>query len=390
MKKIWNTALPLCIRLGLGILSPLVHAEGLLAVNNPAKNGLETGAYASAEVFEGNDQIAMAQYGNDWRGDYSPRSGQNLGLLAARGDVGAQWNGYRLGALYRAEALVQANRDTSDLVRQYSSNSGYDAGRSYQIGYQINGFEADGVRLSKSFQQNLNLNWQVSWGAGASLLRGKQVKVETASGQVTTLNAKDFNANVAQTSTDSTLDTSGTGKFNSPYGVRPSVSGQGYALDLGVVLLRQDGLRLEAAVNDLAGRMAWKNLPEYAANYASAIKYYDANGYVRFNPTATAQSSYRDLTQTLDPKVWLAVGYPLGGFELQAASSYTQGFWFPEAGVAYQLNPQWRLNADFDFRFNTVSMSVHHQWFYLALRTQSSDFDQSKAYGVSGGLNIRF
>ncbi len=390
MKIIRNTALPLGISFGLSLLSPLAYADGLLAVNNPAKNGTQTLAYAEADVFEGNDQVAMRQYGNDWQGDYSPRSGQNIGLLAARFEAGAQWNGYRLGTLYRADALVQANRDTSDLVRQYNNNSGYDAGRRYQINYQIKGFEANGVRLSKSFQQTLNAGWQMSWGGGASALRGKRVKVETAAGQVTTLNAQDFNANATLDSTNSTLDTSGAGKFNPPYGAQPSLSGQGYAFDLGVVLRRQDGLRLEAAVNDLAGRMAWKNLPQYVANYANATKYYDANGYVNFNSTASAQSSYRNLNQALDPKLWLAMGYPLGAFELQAASSYTQGVWLPEVGVAYQVNPQWRLNADFDFRFKTVGVSVRHQWFYLTLRTQNRDFDRSKAYGVSGGVMIPF
>jgi hypothetical protein len=52
--------------------------------------------------------------------------------------------------LHRAEALVEANRDTSDLIRQYTNSSGYhDVGRTYQLDLKIKGFEASGSRLKK-------------------------------------------------------------------------------------------------------------------------------------------------------------------------------------------------------------------------------------------------
>lgn len=386
MKKTWNIALAL----GLGVCSPFAGADGLFAVDNPAKNGSGTEIYANAEAFEGNDQLAMRQYGKDWQGNYSPRDGRNIGLLAARSEAGAQWNGYRLGVLYRAEALVQANRDTSDLIRQYKNSSGYDTGRTYRIDAKIKGFEADGIRLGKSFQINPAKNWQLDLGVGASWLRGKRVRMDTASGQVATLDAKDIHADATWDLIDSAMNTSGAGKFNPPYGAHPSWSGQGFALDFGVVAQRSDGLKLEAAVNDLAGRMAWKNLPEYTIDYNTATKLHDASGYVHFNPLATAQSSYRDLTQTLDPKLWLAMSYPIGAFEVQAAASYTRSYWFPEASVAYQIDPQWRVKADYDIRFNMVGISLHHRWLYLGLRTENIHLDQARAYGVQGGVTMSF
>lgn len=372
------------------VISSTTKADGLLAVDNPANNGLIRGAYADVQAFEANDSIAMRQYGDDWQGDYSPRGGDNLGLLFVRAETGAQWNGFRLGALYRAEALVHANRDATDLVWQYKNSSGYDVGRTYQINYRIEGFEANGARLSKSFQTDLANNWNMSWGAGVSLLNGKRIKVETMTGQVISLSSTDFNANVTQNSTDSDIDTSGAGKFNPPFGARPDVSGQGYALDLGVILRREDGLRLEAAVNDLAGSINWKNLPNYAANYNTATKYYDANGLVNFNATATAQSSYLSLTQKLDPKLWLAAAYPVAGLEVQLATSYTQGEWFPELGLAYAVSPQWRISTSYDTRFGTLQIAVRNPWLYFSLRSDKLDFSQAKAYGVSGGVQVAF
>lgn len=351
--------------LGLALFPLVAVADGLLAVDNPAMNGTEIGGYVRIEAFEADGLAGTGPYDRDRQGPYSPPGGTTLSLVAARAETGAQLNGYRVGLLYRAEALLETNRDTFDLVSQYKNAKELDARRTYQIDYRIKGFEAVGARIAKSFHTEPIGDWHVDWGLGVSWLRGLRARVETASGQVATINAKDFNANATLDSMDSKVDISGGGKFNPPFGAHPTLSGQGGAIDLGVVVQRLDGLRLAISVNDLYGRMAWKNLPDYAAKYNTDTKYYDANGYVHFNPLLKAQSCYRDFTQTLDPKFRLAFVYPLGAFEVQASSSYTRGYWFPEVGVAYRFTPQWAMNADYDIRFRTVSISIRHQWLYF-------------------------
>jgi hypothetical protein len=311
-------------------------------------------------------------------------------MLFARAEMGVQWQGYRFGLLSRAEAIVEANRDTSDLVQQYSTSSGYTVGRTYQIDYQIHGFEANGARLSKSRAFALNNQWQMDAGLGLSYLQGQRIKLQTASGQVVTLNTQDFNANVQLNNSDSRINTTDLSSFNAPYGRQATPSGRGYALDAGFVLRHSSGVSVELAVADLAGRIDWSNLPTNVSDYSTATKYYDANGYVQFNPTATRISSYRDVLQTLDPKLWLAANYPAGNTALQLASSYTRGYWFPQAGLTYHVNPQWAVKADFDFRFHTLALSLQHPWFYFGLRMDGTDLASAKAYGLNGGLNIPF
>lgn len=367
------------------------YAEGLLAVDNPAKNGQEQKVYASLQAFVANDQVALSQYGSDWQGDYAPRAGSNLGLLSARAEGGVQWQGFRLGGLYRAEALVKANRDTSDLVRQYTNSSGYDVGRTYQLDLKIKGFEASGSRLSRSFQLDLGGPWQLDWGLGLSYLRGKRIKLETLSGQLVALNTQDLNASASLNDTDSQINITDLAQFNAPYGRLATPFGEGYALDAGMVLQqRESGFSVELAVADLAGSIEWKNLPDNVANINTANKYYDANGNVQFNPSATRISSYQNMTQHLDAKLWLAVNYALGDYELQGATNYTDGYWFPQAGVKYQINPQWGVNADYDFRFNSVGVALRHHWLYIGLRTDNTSIDKAKAYGLNIGNNIPF
>ncbi len=379
------------LTLALSALPLLSPAEGLLSVDNPAKNSLERKAYASLEAFAGNDQVAMRQYRSQWQGAYSPRNDTNIGLLSARGETGVQWDGFRLGALYRAEGLVQANRDSADLVQQFNNRQGYDLGRSYLVDVQIKGFEATGARLTKSLPFNPGTQWALDVGFGVSYLHGKSLKLNTATGQALTLNAKDFDASVATNDIDSSINMRDLTYFNAPYGRLTSPSGQGYALDAGLVLRHKDsGFSAELAVADLAGRINWTNVPSNATDYKTANKYYDTDGFVNFNPAATRLSSYQNVSQSLDPKVWLALNYAFDQFELQGAGSYTAGFWFPQAGIKYRPNAQWSLSADYDLRFHTVGLSMQYQWLHLGLRTDSSNLDAAKAFGVTAGITVPF
>ena len=359
----------------------LARADGLLLLDNPANIGDETGAYAVAEGFQSSDSVPIRQFITDWQGAYTPRSGNNIGIMTARAEAGVQWNGFRLGALYRAQALVETNRDTTDLVRQYNTNSGYDNGRSYAIDYKLAGFAARGLRLSKSLHFDAGNDWQLHGGLAGALLTGTQLKMESASGQAVALNAKDFSADTVLNSRNSALDTSDSSLFNSF--VQPqSFGGEGYSLDAGLVMRRSDGLQVEVAVNDLAGQMDWKGVPQRVTNYNTATKSYDSAGYVHFNPSATAVNNYTRFTQVLDPKVWMAVSYPVGRFEIQVGTSYITDIWLPEANLAFPLSEKWRVKTGYDLRFGSVSLTLQHPWFEFSIRTDNPDLAQAKAYGM--------
>jgi hypothetical protein len=374
------------------LLVQVSKAEGLLAIDNPAKNGQSALFFVTGDTFQGNDQVAMRRYGGTWQGDYAPRHGTNIGMLFARFEVGAQWQGYRLGILHRGEALVESNRDTSDLVQQYQTSNGYDIGRTYDLSYQLRGFEADGVKIGKSINTSLGTQWQLKSGVGLSYLRGKRLKLETVTGQVVTLNAKDFNAAVKQSTTNTGLDTSSLSEFNAgSAGPLPGFIGQGYALDAGFVLLhRESGIRAELAVADLLGQLDWKNVPGNITDFTTATKYYDANGFVNFDPSTTRTSSYRNIHQTLDPKVHMAAIYPMGNFEFEVSASTTKGYWFTQIGAGYRVNQDWSVQADYDLRFGTVGMRVVHQWLQVAVRADNANLDAAKAYGLAVQINVPF
>lgn len=366
------------------------RGEGLLAINNPAANGPERLYYLVAQAFQGNDAVSLREYLGEWQGRYTPRDGENLGLATARVETGVQWQGWRFGVLYRAEALARTNRDSTDLVRQYFHGNSFDQGRSYVINYQLRGFEANGLRLSKSASVPLSASWHASFGAGAAILQGKRLRLMSATGQAQVLSAQNISVRATLDTHDNRMDTSGQGDFNPPYGAQPGISGQGFAADAGVVLQHEHGTRLEAAINDLYGYLDWQNLPRIVTTYNTASTYYDTQGYVHFNPLGTSQSSYRNLAQTLEPKIWLAASHPLGPIEVQLASSFVSGLNLPEIGAYYRPRADILLRASYELRFGSYGLEVQRDRYFLALRTQDINFDSARAYGISAGLAARF
>jgi hypothetical protein len=365
------------------------HAEGLLNIDNPARNGSTAISYAHLEAFEGNDQISMRQYGDGWQGNYSPRRGTNLALQSVNTEAGFQSNGYRLGAKYRGFALVESNRDSSDLVRQFTLTNGYDNGRAYIIDYKLRGFEAGGARLSKSFQSPPLGGWQIKWGVGGSALHAKSIKVSNASGNVTTVNTKDFNAAINLTTTTSQIDQTNLTYFNAPFGHTFTPSGELYAVDFGLVLTQEhSSIEFEFAVNDAYGQMNWRNLPRNTETFNSDNKFYDNNGFVQFNPTSSRISEFINPIQQLDPKIWVALTYPFGKWRIRGAASSVNGYWFPEMQAAFSLNKTLAISGNLDFHFKTIGLSIKHEVFEITIQTDSLDSGNARAIGVAFQLTI--
>lgn len=353
---------------GLVCLPVMVCAEGLLGVNNPAKNGFGTGIYA----------------------DYNGTS-QSL-----RGEAGAQWGGYRIGVLSRGEAMQASNADTLYILGKLNTGTSMAIGNIYRLDGRIRSFRADGVRLSKSFNTPLRAGWEMDWGGGVSYLRGKRIEIQTVTGQITSISAGNADFVITHEETDSKASSlpSFLGApygFSAPFGLQKSPSGQGYALDVGMVLRHNSGLRAELAVNDLAGRMEWKNLPTYKE---SCNPCQVQNG---LPPTSgfSFASSYQDMTQKLEPKMLMSMSYPVGHFEVQGATSYTSDSyskesWFPQAGLTYRFSEDWAVNTDYDFRFRSVGVALQQKWFYLGVRTEGDNVNLENFSRVSGGVNIAF
>ena len=268
---------------------------------------------------------------------------------------------------------------------------GYDNPRNYAVDYQVRGFDADGLKLSKSLPLVSIGGWTVKAGLGVSYLRGKSLKLENINGQAVTLNAKDFDATLTQSISSTSLDTRNLGDFNAPFGTLLRFSGDGYAVDAGALWVHSaTGTQIELVVADLLGEMRWNNVPTNTATLTTATKSYDANGFVQYDPTTLRTSSYKSMSMALEPKTYVSAGIPWNQLIFKVGTSYTQGEWFPQLGLQRTWHSGWALGGDFESRFRTVGVNLSCNWLQLKLRTDDVDLSQAKALGLSLHAQLLF
>ncbi len=361
-------------------------AEGLLSVVNPADRVLssENGEMVifSGQYFEASDYTSMRHFSDDWRGSYTPRDGKNLAVSFGRADVSVRHESWSVGYFYRHDALLESNKDMTDIVHANKTGTAVPAGRLFDASLATNGFEAQGIRLDKALFWKMENALSVTLGVGVSLMKGQRTRMGQAQGSaLSTTTGYTYNANLNEADSQKTY----------PFMPPGSTTSMGYALDFGLRLQWQNGKRLDLAINDLASVIRWKNLPQTTMTVNSATATYDSQGYIMFNPSMSGQNSRTDLTQKLDTKGSIQFHAPLAeSWSANLDVEWIKDNVFPRLGVEYVTARGIEVAADYDIRFGTFGLGATWKNSYLVARTQSMNFDQSRGYGVAAGWLYRF
>jgi hypothetical protein len=371
------------------ILSPFAaRADGLLGTSNPADmaGGHGVSAYVGGHYFVGDDYMAVAQFSGNWNGSYTPKNGMNLAMLNGRLEAGATYDSWRVAALYRKELLIESNRDTTDAVYYNKRGIAVSPGRTFNLNLGVEGFAADGVRLDKGFVLPAGGGKTLSLGAGVSLLRGISVRIGTVVGTAaSTPTGYSYDATLADNN-----NSRPTYLPYNPFLGNAAPAGLGYALDAGAKLEWADGARLELAANDLAGLMRWDNITYLNATANSSTLVISPSGWIYNNPPVAGVEYKRTFTEPLPTKLHTQYTRPLANLDVFAGTDWERGYWFPQAGITYHLNPDWKMTLAYDVRFGTLDLGIAHKWGYLDLRSNNVSLGQAQAYGLAGGINIPF
>lgn len=365
-------------------LSLPASAGGLLALVNPAERAESAGKpdiAFNAQYFMATDYTSIRHFSNDWRGTYTPRDGKNLAVSLARADVSVQYESWSVGYFYRQEVLLESNKDMTDIAYSTKSKLPVQAGRTYDFNLVLNGFEARGIRLDKAFAWKMENALDVTIGVGASLMSGQRTRFGQAQGNaLSSTTGYTYNLNMTDANSQLTY----------PFMPPGEVSGTGYAFDLGLRLHWSDGKRLDIAINDLAGEIHWKNLPETVTNANSASSTYDFQGYIVFNPAVSGLNRRLDKTQKLDTKGSVVFHTPVAyGLAANWGTEWIKDNIFPSFGLEY-ATATGVVTADYDCRFRTFGLGATWNMMYFSARTQNMNLDQSRAYGVGAGVVLTF
>lgn len=367
------------------VLCKPAAADGLLAVINPADRAQSSNnceMVLSGQYFEATDYTSVRHFSDDWQGPYTPRDGKNLAVSYARADVSVGHESWSVGYFYRQDVLLQSNKDMTDIVHANKTGTPIQLGQTYYPSLDMNGFQAQGVRLDKAFSWKTEKALDVAFGIGASLMKGLRTRMGQAQGTaLSTATGYTYDVNLTDANSQKTY----------PFMPPGDVTSFGYALDLGWRLQWQDGKRLDIAINDLLGEIRWKNLPQMTLVANSATSTQDAQGNIVFDPTVSGQNSRVDITQRLDTKGSIQFYTPLvDGLSANFGTEWIKGNIFPSLGLGYEMTQGVAVIADYDVRFSTFGLGARWRGAYLTARTQSMNLDLSRGYGVEAGLIIKF
>ncbi len=378
-----------CLSLSLFLASP-AWGQGLLAISNPAHPpGMKLDLELTAQAFVGNDMVPVHEVDRDpWPADYRSRPGANLGLGMLRLDVGGSERGWNLGWFHRQDWLLKSNRDTVDayVLNQRGQLTGQ--GRRFDLDYSVRGFAADGLRLGYSGTWTLKPGSGLIWGLSASLLRGRDVHLEEAKGELLSLagsGSLNGSRRLHNTRLKPVANATGFNDFGPPSPMSVP-DGWGWGLDAGLTWYATNGAVLSLAVNDLAGRIEWDRVPLIEEQVNNLTDPYIPGG----SAAVTGRNVYAPLSLELKPKFLLEGVYPIGRASLSARLEGLDGEWFPQLGLGYALWTNWRVGMEYDTRFGSLAVNLRHRNYFLELRSQDLDWHASRALGAAAGAYLAF
>ena len=255
--------------------------------------------YIESDIFLQSQPIDLKGAKNQWKqGDYQGGDYQYGNILL---ESGLEKNNLRLGGFYRQEYQADFNRDTSDYYYGSQHNQ-LESNRNYQIDLKLNTYQAKGLHLQKKFKNNDKLQWSL----GGSIFQAGGLQSGSLNGTTLTDNTgKDqtYNAHIDYYyDQDQLLDRL---NVNSPKGL-------GYTLDTKVLWQPTEKISASLQVQELLGKISWKNVPFTNANLSSedGNKVIGDDGFIKIKPAVSGMEGYKaHYTQLLKPKINAAVTF---------------------------------------------------------------------------------
>jgi|GEM_PF-2921459 len=171
------------------------------------------------------------------------------------------------------------------------------------------------------------------------------------------------------------------------YNETPPPEGLGYAFDFDLTWKPDARLELSMHASDLFGRIYWRNAPYTVARIDSDTKTYDAEGYVKFNPTLRGNQGGRDFTQTLNSQVMSQVT-----FQLQSKAVLLADFLvtpvksYPRFGYRRMLGDRNIFDALVNPQDETLHVRWSYRWLSIAISTDNLNLSKARAFALTTSI----
>ncbi len=362
-------------------LLPL-SAAGPLALFDPLDAISRSQVHMKLDAFAADDPVSLRDLLNGWHGPYRYRNGENLAIDDARFDIGASFeNSAYIGYTYRHHSITKASDDSTLLVWQQLNDEPFEAGKIYDLYIGIELFEGDGVVCAFPVPLPSSMKSAgVEMAIGMELLRGRNMQDGYLKGYAVANSDRDYDYSAV-------ADYYYTENYLYNLDVLQA-EGYGFTTHLSFKI---EGERtvFRAIVNDLYGRIFWKELPYSYVFISSSTKKYDENGYVVYNPAVSGVEKYVDYTQKLYPKYRLEGKYGIDSFSCIAiGADGIKRRVLPYAGYTYRFGPDAETTISYESRFDSFGLSIRYKNTLVAFRSDS--LRHPAALGATLSYSVRF
>lgn len=214
----------------------------------------------------------------------SPRAWRSL-----QGELQATHpDGWRFGALVRAEAWLQASPDAVTAAALEATKSEPDLNRSYSLNARSQSWQGRGIRLGTPWLKLASAErWH--WQADVQILQLQQLRTNDLSGNVTYRGADVYDFNVQSQRSNPSM----TGPFLPASGR----SGVGSSLSIAVQGEPAAGWRLQLRADDLFSRLQWSDLATDTAVLNSQVTSRAADGSLDYAALIQGQQALMRVTR---------------------------------------------------------------------------------------------
>lgn len=354
----------------------------VLSIDNPANIQGETNLFINTSAFIAIDPASVKElFEDNWEGDYTPRNGTNLALASAKSEIGVRHNGWLIGYSHRLETMIEASRDTIDLIHTVQNSDNLPIGKEYNLDLKINGFQADGLHIAHSIPLYTSNNFNIHGGIGISLLRGIRLQQGLVNGSATVISDKNYDFY-------GTTDYYYSDNYLYELGLKMP-SGYGASTDIGINT-DWEMFHVELVLNDLLGFLKWNKTPYTHAILTSDTKSYDSKGYIEYSPTVKGIETTKAHTQYLDSKGFAMLQYNMGFAMPFLQVSTTRGYIFPEFGLLVPIANTSKIKVSYESFFQSYEIMLVSKYGFIGVQSNNIRPERASALGVSLGLQYIF
>lgn len=275
----------------LALIAPCTHALDLAAwqTQDAAPTWKVGTTLAEESVGQGLPVLALS------RGDW-PRYGVDTtqpghAWRSIRADVYAiHPNGWRVGAVLRAEAWVQGNADAVALATAITLQQDPASARSYVADTSAQGWVGRGFQIGTPWW-NLPATEAWQWQADAALLQLTQLRRDEIKGMAQYQNGGTYAFDAHRTRSNPDND--------NPFLTAPGTTGQGATMSLALRGQPAAHWRVQLRADDLLSRLRWSGMPTETSSLNSNVTTRAADGSLDYGPAIQGQVGLRALNTTI-------------------------------------------------------------------------------------------